>query len=166
MGGYTYCWFKSWFHSTNGLSVILTWYVIRYGKVIHSQYFFTHNWTAEAGFPPVHYIRVLDQLSWCDPLFTFAVQVPTYKKGKKRDYRKDAFCLYCERLFTSKIAPHYLRMHVDKPLVQQIMKEKSQSKREDLLYKLQQLGNYKHNTKVCKQPGTSCAGATQILRFH
>lgn len=74
--------------------------------------------------------------------------VPIYAKvgGSRRNYRKSDYCYYCEKEITSKIARHYIQQHADRHLVQKVITDGSD--RKILLYKLQQLGNYRHNTQV------------------
>lgn len=82
-------------------------------------------------------------------LLCFSVQVQVYKTvgDKKRNYNKEDYCYYCSKRFLSKISRHFLAMHTDRAAVQEIVKSEGKN-REDLLYRLQQLGNYKHNTEV------------------
>lgn len=83
----------------------------------------------------------------------FSVTVPVYvKKGDdKRNYVKVDWCLYCEGKITSRISKHNISMHSERSLVKEIERCKAdlnKKKKEKLMYKLQQLGNYKHNVKV------------------
>lgn len=83
-------------------------------------------------------------------LLDLSVRVPVYKsKDSARNYSKADFCYYCDRKLDSKISKHYLRTHTDRDLVKQIiMTEPGSGLKKKLLYKLQQLGNYKHNRQV------------------
>lgn len=65
----------------------------------------------------------------------------------KRDYSKTDYCFYCEKELFSKISKHYLQVHTDRGLVKEIVVSKGKL-RLQLMHKLQQLGNYKHNTRV------------------
>lgn len=83
--------------------------------------------------------------------FRILVVVPTYEgKDNKRNYSKDDYCFYCKKKFTSKISKHILTVHSEETEVAQAIL-KSKNDRTDILYKLQQLGNYQHNTKVITQ---------------
>lgn len=76
------------------------------------------------------------------------VIVPIYeKKDNGRNYSKTDHCYYCNKVIGSKISKHLLKMHTDRVAVQEII-QSSGEHRGKLLYKLQQLGNYKHNTEV------------------
>ncbi|XP_064637854.1 uncharacterized protein LOC135494033 [Lineus longissimus] len=95
-----------------------------------------------------------------DSMFTASLQrqlanviIPTCKKdGKKRDYRKNDYCLYCSRSFSSNISVHYLAVHSNEREVQEAnCHEKGSFLRKKLLTKLQNKGNYVHNCKVIER---------------
>ena len=74
------------------------------------------------------------------------------KISGKRNYQKADYCYYCKHKLLSKVSKHYLAVHTDKLLVQEIISSEGKV-RQDLMYKLQQMGNYDHNVKV-SQEGT------------
>lgn len=65
----------------------------------------------------------------------------------KRDYGKVDCCFFCKKLIASKISRHYLNVHVDREAVKQIVLASGKD-RAKKLYRLQQLGNFEHNTRV------------------
>lgn len=76
--------------------------------------------------------------------------VPVYQKKAdgKRNYHKLDYCYYCEKKVPSKSSKHLLSRHTDREGVKEIIRSESRQERKRLLYKLQQLGNYQHNTQV------------------
>lgn len=77
------------------------------------------------------------------------VIVPLYnrKNDGSRTYSKVDYCYYCEREFVSRISKHLLVMHANEDDVKRAARH-SGEKRKWLLYKIQCMGNYKHNMKV------------------
>lgn len=81
--------------------------------------------------------------------FCIAVVVPVYSKNNgRRNYSKKDICYYCEKTINSRISKHYLSVHTDRTLVQQVISADGEAERNDKLYQLQHMGNFKHNTKV------------------
>lgn len=81
-------------------------------------------------------------------LILFAVCVPVYTKaGAGRNYSKADYCYYCSKMYSSKISKHLLNSHADRASVQEAINSSGKHRR-DVLYRLQQLGNYTHNTEV------------------
>lgn len=77
--------------------------------------------------------------------------VPVYEKKSSgaRNYKKDDYCFYCEKHFQSNIRTHYINMHPNEDLVSEATGLALESKeRRKMFFKLQQLGNYKHNCKA------------------
>lgn len=83
------------------------------------------------------------------------VTVPVYSLNDgKRNYRKADYCYYCNQKVTSKISRHLMSCHVDRKLVNDAVLAKG-FERQNLLYKMRQLGNYQHNIKVTWLPKLS-----------
>jgi hypothetical protein len=81
-------------------------------------------------------------------LIVVTVSVSGHSESK-RNYTKADYCYYCERKFVSSMRKHVLAMHTDRSLVQQIVTSTG-PERKTLLYKLQHLGNYRHNCQVTR----------------
>ncbi len=78
-------------------------------------------------------------------VFHTCISVSIQQKGSiKIDY-----CLYCDTEYKSNISKHYISMHSEEDEVVYILAIPKKSKRrKHLLKKLQNEGNFKHNTKV------------------
>ncbi|KAJ8320563.1 hypothetical protein KUTeg_002150 [Tegillarca granosa] len=81
------------------------------------------------------------------------ITVATYEKnGTKRNYSNPDYCLYCNNVYTSKIANHYINVHINEQRVQDICRMPLRSyERKTALKKLQYEGNYIHNLQVLKK---------------
>lgn len=101
----------------------------------------------------------------------FVVTVPLYKKvAGTRQYSKADYCLYCKQALKSKVSRHYLAVHANKASVEDIIGTDDCAKRKVLLYRLQQLGNFEHNTKVLTaslffQTSEFCINSLAVISF-
>ena len=77
--------------------------------------------------------------------------MPTYKrKGDQRVYDKIDWCTYCEQPFRSSINKHLAAMHSTEGEVLAVLALPIGSKeRKKKWTRLQNMGSYKHNSKVC-----------------
>ena len=71
------------------------------------------------------------------------------KADGSRSYQKKDICLFCKKIFLSKILPHYIAIHYKEDRVQAILqKDKKSKERNNLCQILQNEGNHQHNLKV------------------
>jgi len=82
---------------------------------------------------------------------SYSVTVTVQKSEKingKRNLKTD-YCLFCSAKYRSNISKHYISIHKDEPKVKNILKLPLKSKeRKKQLIKLQNDGNFKHNSEV------------------
>lgn len=80
-----------------------------------------------------------------------SVSVPYYtpKENGKRKYGKLDYCLFCEKVYKSKISTHYTNLHTSEEKVKQALLVPEGPERNKLLLELENRGNYRHNVKVC-----------------
>ncbi|XP_074652770.1 uncharacterized protein LOC141907100 [Tubulanus polymorphus] len=80
------------------------------------------------------------------------VTVPTYQSvDGKRDYRKADYCLYCKRVFTSKISSHLCSIHASEPEIIKYHLIRDPNEKKKHMRLLQNEGNFRHNCKVIKE---------------
>lgn len=81
-------------------------------------------------------------------LLEFTVTVPVFPGAKEPNaHSKADHCLYCEQVIRSRISKHLLNIHQEQPEIKEAIQVEGKQ-RQDKLYKVQCLGNFKHNVKV------------------
>ena len=83
-------------------------------------------------------------------LFIAVVVLPhrSDSKNKRKDYVKGERCYFCARYLTSRLSRHLKQVHGGEPLVAAAVAEKDEPARSRVFHKIQNLGNFVHNTNV------------------